>query len=71
VSETADNELTELLPPVPRADECAVPPFEARVHHLVLIALTVGIDIQPSIPRVVKKRELAMLDERTNTSFTG
>jgi len=41
------------------------------VHRLVLTALTVEIGIQPSIPRSVKRRELAVLDERMNTSLTG
>jgi len=45
--------------------------FESGVYGLVLTALTVEVSVQPSVPRLMKRRKLAVLDEWANTSLTG
>lgn len=45
MSEAAERKFTELLPPVPEADEHTVLPLETRIYGLVLSSLTVQICI--------------------------
>lgn len=71
VDDAGKRGSTELLPPPSCPHKCTVLPLETGIDCLVLTALTIEIDVHPSIPCLVKGRELPVFNKWANFMFSG